>query len=189
MLASGQSVVPGLCIGKFSPETILGDGVHRTGDYIFASTIGYLRISESVVHVERHALADSVPRIGAIVTARITQVQVSFAEAEILSVEEQVVRERFNGRIRIEDVRSFEKDAVVMYDCFRPGDIVCARVLSFGAGAAGRSVYLTTAENELGVRVAKSASGRIMVPVSWKEMQDPVSMEIQPRKVAKLLVV
>jgi exosome complex component CSL4 len=188
MLASGQLVVPGICIGKFPPETILGDGIYRLGDFIYASTIGELRISDSVVHVERHAVADSVPRIGAIVTARIIHVQVTYAETEILSVEEQVVREKFNGRIRMEDVRSFEKDDVVMYDCFRPGDIVCARVLSFGAGAAGRSVYLTTAENELGVRVAKSASGRIMIPVSWKEMQDPVSMEIQPRKVAKLVV-
>ncbi len=43
-----------------------------------------------------------------------------------------------------------------MYDCFRPGDIVLAEVLSLGDA---RSYFLTTAKNELGVVHAKSLAG------------------------------
>ncbi len=45
---------------------------------------------------------------------------------------------------------------VVMYDCFRPGDVVRCEVLSLGDA---RSYYLTTAKNELGVVYAKSVAG------------------------------
>lgn len=45
---------------------------------------------------------------------------------------------------------------VVMYDCFRPGDVVRAKVLSLGDA---RSYYLTTADNSLGVVHAKSLAG------------------------------
>jgi exosome complex RNA-binding protein Csl4 len=44
-----------------------------------------------------------------------------------------------------------------MYDCFRPGDVVRAKVLSLGDA---RSYYLTTADNALGVVHAKSLAGR-----------------------------
>lgn len=47
---------------------------------------------------------------------------------------------------------------VVMYDCFRPGDIVRARVLSLGDA---RSYHLTTAHNSLGVVRAKSLAGEL----------------------------
>jgi len=43
-----------------------------------------------------------------------------------------------------------------MYDCFRPGDVVRAKVLSLGDA---RSYYLTTADNSLGVVHAKSLAG------------------------------
>ena len=43
-----------------------------------------------------------------------------------------------------------------MYKCFRPGDIVIARVISLGDA---QSYLLTTAENELGVVIATSEAG------------------------------
>ena len=46
---------------------------------------------------------------------------------------------------------------VVLSECFRPGDIVRASVLSLGDA---RSYYLSTAENELGVVYAKSIAGK-----------------------------
>lgn len=56
---------------------------------------------------------------------------------------------------------------VVMYDCFRPGDVVRAKVLSLGDA---RSYYLTTADNALGVVHAKSLAGGRMLgvfPALW----------------------
>jgi exosome complex component CSL4 len=58
---------------------------------------------------------------------------------------------------RLQDVRATEIDKVVMVECFRPGDVVRAEVLSLGDA---RSFYLTTAQNDLGVVYAKSVSGK-----------------------------
>lgn len=37
--------------------------------------------------------------------------------------------EPFRGQLRKEDVRATEKDRVEMYKCFRPNDIILARVV------------------------------------------------------------
>ncbi len=45
--------------------------------------------------------------------------------------------------------------------------------------------YLSTARNELGVIMAKSEAGNTIFPISWKEFKDPVTGQIESRKVAK----
>ena len=90
----------------------------------------------------------------------------------------------FKGTIKKEHVRAFEIDKVVMYKSFRIGDIVRARVLSRGDK---RSYYLATDRNDLGVVLATSTSGTVMVPVSWELMQDPETNAVEYRKVAKML--
>ena len=99
-------------------------------------------------------------------------------------------------------------DRVEVYKCFRPGDIVRARVVSLGDS---RQYYLSTADNELGVLYAKASGeggaggmgglsvlgargggggrGGVMVPVDWETMEDPVTGIREPRKVAKPVVV
>lgn len=71
-----------------------------------------------------------------------------------------------------------------MYKCYRPGDVVKAKVISLGDQ---RSYYLSTAENSLGVVLAKSrASGHnTMVPIDWERMMCPKTKVIEYRKVAK----
>ena len=59
---------------------------------------------------------------------------------------------------------------------------VFVQVISLGDS---RSYYLSTAKNHLGVVVAKSDSGAIMVPVNWQEMRCPITNVKQFRKVAK----
>ncbi|KAK4366487.1 hypothetical protein RND71_014367 [Anisodus tanguticus] len=49
-----------------------------------------------------------------------------------------------------------------------------------------RAYYLSTAKNELGVVTAESAAGGTMVPISWTEMQCPLTGQVEPRKVAKV---
>lgn len=69
-----------------------------------------------------------------------------------------------------------------MYKCFLPGDVVRAKVISLGDS---RSFYLSTAENELGVILAKSLGGNTMVPLDWERMVDPRTEQIEFRKCAK----
>lgn len=102
----------------------------------------------------------------------------------ILCVNGIPVSTAFKGTIKKEHVRAFEIDKVVMYKSFRIGDIVRARVLSRGDK---RSYYLATDRNDLGVVLATSTSGTVMVPVSWELMQDPETNVVEYRKVAKML--
>lgn len=96
---------------------------------------------------------------------------------------------QFSGQIRLQDVRATEKDKVVMGEAFRVGDVVRAVVISLGDQ---RDYYLSTAGNEFGVLLAWSegdgfggGAGRLMEPVSWQEMRDPVTGRGERRKVAK----
>uniref|UniRef100_A0A7N2KQJ5 Exosome complex component CSL4 C-terminal domain-containing protein n=1 Tax=Quercus lobata TaxID=97700 RepID=A0A7N2KQJ5_QUELO len=84
---------------------------------------------------------------------------------------------------RQQDVRATEIDKVDMHLSFRPGDIIRAVVLSLGDA---RAYYLSTAKNELGVVSAESTAGETMVPISWTEMQCPLTGQIEQRKVAKI---
>ncbi|EST06623.1 Exosome complex component CSL4 [Kalmanozyma brasiliensis GHG001] len=112
----------------------------------------------------------------------------------------------FQGVVRSQDVRTTEKDKVKLADCFRPGDIVRATVISLGDA---RSYYLSTAGNSLGVIYATSASsagatkadgeggitgvggagwsisGNQMTPISWNQMIDPTTGVVENRKCAK----
>jgi exosome complex RNA-binding protein Csl4 len=81
-----------------------------------------------------------------------------------------------------QDVRATEIDKVDMTKCFRPGDIVKAKVISLGDA---RQYYLSTAAAECGVRWAKSEAGAIMTPLSWQEMQCPLTGAKESRKCAK----
>lgn len=124
-----------------------------------------------------------VPEPGSVVTCRVLKVSQFQARVSILCVDGKPLRSDFPGVIRIQDVRQTEIDKLVMGDCFRPGDIVQAQVISLGDQ---RSYYLTTAKNEFGVIYAKSASGGVMVPVDWQTMHCTVTRMREPRKVAQV---
>ncbi len=126
-----------------------------------------------------------VPRIGDDVYGRVTRV-----DDKAASVAASVVRGRapadgaFVGTIRRQDVRAHAVDSVVMDECFREGDVVRAEVLSLGDS---RSFYLTTAKDELGVvRATHRESRKTMLPISWTEVQCPVTGEVEDRKVARV---
>ena len=59
-----------------------------------------------------------------------------------------VVRSPLKGVIRREDVRQTEKDRVELSKCFRPSDIVMAKIISLGDQ---NNYLLSTAADELGL--------------------------------------
>ena len=69
--------------------------------------------------------------INIINVARVTQINPRWARCAILCVKDVVLSEPFRGQLRKEDVRATEKDRVELYHCFRPNDIILARVVSF----------------------------------------------------------
>ena len=72
---------------------------------------------------------------------------------------------------------------VEVYKSFRCGDIILARVISLGDS---NSYLLSSAENELGVVIAYSESESQMIPISYNEMECPVTKIREFRKVAKV---
>lgn len=92
--------------------------------------------------------------------------------------------ETFRGLIRSQDVRATERDTVKIIECFKPGDIVRAQVLSLGDGT---NYYLTTARNDLGVVFARAVNGTggLMYAIDWQTMGAPSTGTTEKRKCAR----
>lgn len=110
---------------------------------------------------------------------------VASAQATMLGAQNLDVGETFKGIIRSQDVRSTDRDKVKIINCFKPGDIVKAQVLSLGDGS---NYYLTTARNDLGVVFARSegGAGDLMVAIDWETMVCEKTGVAEKRKCAKL---
>lgn len=181
-------VVPGTVLGH-TDEYIPGKGTYIRDNKIRASVVGKIHIQQdenasfptlSIIQEQEEVI---VPEIGSIVIARVLKTTSLFAKVSILCVGGKALKSEYPGLIRKQDVRATEIDKVVMYECFRPNDIVRAAVISLGDS---KSYYLSTAKNELGVISATSVAGAPMVPVSWKEMQCTKTKMREMRKVAKV---
>ncbi|KAK6232901.1 hypothetical protein QUC31_009812 [Theobroma cacao] len=201
-MEEAEMVTPGEMLGR-ATELKAGKGAYvvQHNKNIYASLTGFRRIQSPppdspdqrpTVEVTGHKAHGPVPEPGSVVIARVTKVMARIASADIMCVGPKSVREKFSGIIRQQDVRATEIDKVDMHLSFRPGDIVRAVVVSFmialfklSLGDA-RAYYLSTAKNELGVVSAESSAGAAMVPISWTEMQCPLTGQIEQRKVAKV---
>ncbi len=187
-----QFVIPGdfLC-----PESDHkpGTGTYTKHGNIYSSFCGKVDIKKtpveaaelpliSVVSTKQRTL--SVPIMGSRVICKVFSINERQAKVNIISVEGTVLQQPLSGVIRKSDVREMEKDSVVIFNSFRPGDLVRARVISLGEG---NQYVLSTAENELGVFVGLSESGGTLEPVSWAEMQCSKTGLREKRKVAKVV--
>lgn len=199
-------VVPGQVLGNTSTHRP-GPGTHVYENNILASIIGRSSVtpaenksSKPVISVPRPGTspvglntASSLPKVGSTVLCRVTRVQQRQISASILVVDPspqditsytRVTDDdlQFQAVLRREDIRTHEKDKVVMNEMYRVGDIIRATVISLGDE---RNYYISTAGNEYGVVVATSDAGNAMVPASWREMKDVVTGQGESRKVAK----
>ena len=186
-------VVPGERIGSVS-LLAPGSGTYVRNGLIYSKLCGTKVIHEptstdngdrQVVDIVRDDGHQTLPEVDSIATCKVLGTNPRMSKVVILSVNGNALKDQFQGVIRKEDVRATEKDRVKMYESFRPGDIVLAKVISLGDA---RSYYLTTAENELGVIYAVSESGGPMFPISWCKMQCVKTGRIEFRKVAKVKI-
>lgn len=200
--------IPGQVLGTTATHNA-GAGTHVFESKIYASITGSVvnipassKSSKATITIPRDAAAvhaaqsiaaSSLPAVGTTVLCRVTRVQQRQASASILVVNPapaSVVAYtsstndelQFQALLRREDVRSFEKDRVVMNEMFRVGDIIRAFIISLGDE---RNYYISTAGNDFGVVVARSDEGYAMIPSSWKEMRDVITGKAEARKVAK----
>jgi exosome complex component CSL4 len=194
---NGSSVIPGDRIGSVS-QVFPGVGTYAKGGHVYASLLGQVYLNPSadsalgetrseftVSIVTRKPLASSqIILSGQIVLGRVQRVTAPQAVLEILAIEGVgTVESKSEGTIAREECVKSGAAAREVHDCFQPGDLVLARVLSLGDS---RRYFLTTAESELGViHAICHSSGKPMIPYTWKEMQCPDSNVREPRKCAK----
>ena len=107
-------------------------------------------------------------KIGDEVLARVTKIKDETVFMAILSVNGLPTTNKFDGVVKKKDIREKEVDKIQLDLCFIPGDIVKARVCSYGDS---RKIQLATVDDDLGVVFAVCArSGHFMVPLSEEEM-------------------
>lgn len=136
---------------------IAGPGTYEQQGYIYSKLAGIVKLipSDKVSHVyfftcnrinilkyimlqtciiEVHGIKEQsiIPAPGDIVTAMVTLVNQRFCKCSIKCVGDIVLTRPYRGILRKEDVRAVDKDKIEMYKCYRPGDIILARVVSFG---------------------------------------------------------
>lgn len=167
-----------------------GQGTFQSGNYICSSLVG--KVVEKTVKedgdsfilvqvVQEHSSAIIIPRIGDTVVCKVVRISQKHVFLDILQIQgrEDVV-EKFSGLIRSSDIRSSDIDTLEVHRCFRPRDIVRAKVLSLGDA---RAYYLTTAEKDLGVISCRSqTTGDLMVPFDETCMICKETQEKEERK-------
>lgn len=194
MAASTEFVLPGDRLGSMD-DCEAGAGAYADDDSIYAAKCGYLHrdstaagtgmstASKQRVSVLLAEDASLVPQVGELVTARVLKVTPRMVVTEMLCIGSKSMPVPFKGIVRLQDIRAMEIDKISVSECFRPGDLIRAEVLSLGTM---RDYYLTTAKNELGVIWANSLAGAPLVAISWEEMQCPITAQTEKRKVAKV---
>ncbi|GAA6035836.1 hypothetical protein JCM8097_005730 [Rhodosporidiobolus ruineniae] len=159
-----------------------GPGTFVRGGQVYASLVGELSREGGVVQVKGKADTQSIPEPNSIVIGTVSRITRMAATLSLLTVDGRPCRPDFTGIIRAQDVRQTAKDSVKIWSCFRPGDVVRAKVISLGDS---RSYFLSTASNSLGVLFAvSSTTGEALEAVSWEEMRDPTTGGVEGRKVA-----
>ena len=196
----GSTVVPGDRIANIR-QCKPGDGTYANSNgHIYSCMVGSLTITpvpeggnnndnksspayQCSVIPRKLPLSSQALSVGQLVVGTITRITPQNAILEISIAENVGPISTSEGAIRMEDIRTGATEQLVLGNCFQPGDLVVARVVSLGDS---RRYFLSTAEPELGVIRARR-NGVTMIPVSWKEMECPETGAKESRKCAKPL--
>ncbi|GAA5829930.1 hypothetical protein JCM11251_007936 [Rhodosporidiobolus azoricus] len=178
LVIPGQPISSTATGASFQP----GPGTFVRGGQVYASLVGEVNKEGGVLQVKGREETQAIPEPNSIVIGTVSRITRMAATLSLLTVDGRPCRPDFTGIIRSQDVRQTAKDSVKIWSCFRPGDVVRAKVISLGDS---RSYFLSTASNSLGVLFAvSSTTGESLEAVSWEEMRDPTTGETEGRKVA-----
>ena len=209
----GTTVVPGDRIGTIR-QVRSGNGTYVKGGHIYSSLVGKLIVTTLEIHDDEQQQQEEGPpficqivtttsgdpaataqvlKIGQIVIGEIVRVTPQSAIVDVRVAENVgVLKVTHEGAINKEDVKagtttgSTSKEqgsGTLLEDSFHPNDLVVCRIISLGDS---RRYFLSTAEPNLGViRAICQESNEPMIPISFKEMECPITGKRELRKVAK----
>lgn len=149
-----------------------GNGAYEINGKIVASIMGKVVIDDPIDGIQKvnvisyKSNSECGIAVGDRVICKVLRIMTNQVNVEIICVGDKDLRQSAPAIIRKEDTRLTDTDKVIMHECFRPGDLVKAAVISLGDQ---RQYFLSTADVEFGVTIARHEStGRIMTPCSWK---------------------
>ena len=176
--SSGQFVVPGQKLGVIE-EFIPDSGTYVKDGSIYSTSVGYVLIDFANKKVSVYPVARNmnVPKINSIIVGWVASVQSSHATIQIIKVGKKFLSGHFTGIIHISDVSRRYLDN--MYDAFRIGDLVRAKVIS----DKNKTFHLSTKDENLGVLYAFcSQCGGILA--KRKNLRCIVCGNVEKRKIA-----
>jgi exosome complex component CSL4 len=168
-----MKVLPGQLLGTLENQG--GDGTFTRNNLLYSSLYGTKQLENNMITV--HAKKQSIPKEGDSVIARVARISRKQVNVEILVVNDSCLNGKYEGVINERDVST---ESIEIQNCYRPGDIILAKVL-----AAQEQIKLSTQSLKYGVLIAFSHTGHSMVPISNKEMQCPETLITELRKCAK----
>lgn len=125
---------------------------------------------------------DQNPNENSIVLCQITKLHKEKASALILFIEKTKCLSPIHSTIPIKNISQTETKIT---NCFRPGDIIVAKVIGQSSAILQEGYLLSVKEQTLGVIAARSAiSGEYMKTLSENRMIDPISKTEERRKIA-----
>ncbi|SJK85859.1 exosome complex component CSL4 [Babesia microti strain RI] len=121
--------------------------------------------------------------VGSVVMARITKLYPDKVECDILCIGDVPSRSRCKGVIALSDIftENVTLEDVKTTECFMPGDLIRARVLSL---VDRQQIILGTSGPSYGVIRAFSKNGYEMRAISWRHMQCTGTKQVEMRKTA-----
>ncbi|MBS7643496.1 exosome complex RNA-binding protein Csl4 [Candidatus Bathyarchaeota archaeon] len=177
---SGQFVTPGDKLGVIE-EFLPGRGTFVKDGLIYSLITGHalVDIPNKIISVYPRVRPPILPYEGSIVIGQVSNTQEKSVSVRILKIGKRDVPGVFTGIIHISTAS--EDYIKTMYDAFKPGDIVRARVVS----DKNMTYHLSTVDKSLGVLFAFCS--RCGFPLSRKGdiLQCQVCKNIESRKIAE----
>jgi exosome complex component CSL4 len=159
---SGLFVVPGDRLGVIE-EFTSGPGTYVEDGIIHSQITGRTLLDMLNRQVSVYPIIETatVPKVGSVVTGMATDVRNKNAILQIFKIGDKKISGAFKGALHISGVSHGYVDN--MYNVCKSGDIVRAKVIS----TANRSIFLSTADKDLGVIYALcSRCGHVLEPTN-----------------------
>ncbi|RLI20409.1 RNA-binding protein [Candidatus Bathyarchaeota archaeon] len=176
---SGRFVVPGEKLGVIE-EFMPGPGTYVYNGTIYSKITGrtLVDVLSKKVSVYPVVHAAPVPRVGSIVIGQVYNVQSKIAVIRIWRIGKKLLSGFFSGILHISDAsREYVEN---MFDAYRTGDIVKAKVIS----EKNRTYHLSTAEKNLGVIFAFCSNCGYMLRLERGRLKCARCGKLEKRKVA-----
>ena len=159
---SGLFVIPGDRLGVIE-EFTSGPGTYVEDGVIHSKVTGRTLLDMLNRQVSVYPIVEeaAVPEVGNIVTGMAMEVRNKNAVLRIFKIGDKTLSGAFKGALHISGVSRGYVDN--MYNVCKSGDIMRAKVIS----TANRSVFLSTADNDLGVIYALCSNcGHVLEPTN-----------------------